>query len=159
MISVPSSVALGPIEAFMTEDHARLDRLLRKAQRADSEIDTDACDALRRDLLRHIAMEEKVLLPFARAKRSGKPLPLARALRADHGQIARLLVPTPTRPLLEALCALLGRHNALEEGPRGLYAICDALAENESSTIVARLAAQPAVPLAKHYDGPLLHTH
>ena len=159
MSSVPLPVALGPIEAFMTADHARLDRLLRKALGGDSEIDADACDELRRDLLRHIAMEEKVLLPFARAKRNGQPLVMASALRADHGQIARLLVPTPTRPLLEKLCAVLGRHNALEEGPRGLYAICDALAENEGMQTVARLAAQPAVPMAKHYDGPLHGAH
>lgn len=157
MASVRSNIEIGAIEAFMTHDHARLDRLLRLAEPVDGEIDVDRYEEFRRDLLRHIAMEEKVLLPFARAKRKGEPLPLAKALRADHGQIARLLVPTPSRPLIGALCALLGRHNVLEEGPGGLYAVCDVLAGSESSEVVARLAAQPPVPVARHYDGPLLN--
>jgi hypothetical protein len=147
---------IGAIELFMTRDHARLDRLLRKTTHADGGIDADAYAELRRDLLRHIAMEEKVLLPFARTRRNGEPLPMAKALRVDHGQIARLLVPTPSSSLVGNLCALLGRHNALEEGPGGLYAVCDMLAGPEGSEVVARLAAQPAVPVAPHYDGPLL---
>jgi hypothetical protein len=52
------------------------------------------------------------------------------------------------------LCELLGRHNALEEGPGALYACCDALARNEAPDIVERLRAMPAVPVAPHYDGP-----
>lgn len=150
---------LGAIEAFLTEDHARLDRLLARTLRADGTIDGAAYADLRRGLLRHIAMEEKVLLPFARSARGGEPLPLAAALRADHGAIAKLLVPTPTPQLLHELCVLLGRHNALEEGSEGLYATCDQLAgAAEGERVVGRLRAQPEVPVAKHYDGPP-HTH
>ena len=145
---------VGPIEHFMTEDHARIDRLLTASLRDDGSIAPDAYAQFRRDLLRHIAMEEKVLLRYAKQKRGGEPLPLTRQLREDHGEIARLLVPSPTPKLVTALCDLLGRHNVLEEGPGALYACCDALARNEAPAVVAQLRAVPAVPVAPHYDGP-----
>jgi hypothetical protein len=144
----------GDIERFMSEDHARLDALLRRADRGDGTIDRDAYALFRRGLLRHIAMEEKQLLPFARAKR-GEPLAIAKQLRADHGEIAAMLVPSPTPELCARLRAKLGEHNALEEGTDGLYARCDALAAGDAE-IVERLRAQPEVPVAPHYDGPLV---
>jgi hypothetical protein len=50
---------------------------------------------------------------------------------------------------------VLGRHNPHEEGPEGLYATCDRLAGDDAGHVVARLRAQPEVPVAKYYDGPL----
>lgn len=144
----------GEIERFMTADHVRLDGLLAASERADGSIDGEVYARFRHDLLRHIAMEEKVLLPDARARRGGEPLAVAGALRRDHGAIAKLLVRSPTPARLAELRALLGRHNGLEEGARGLYAICDALAGAEATQVVARMSAQPAVPLAPYYDGP-----
>jgi hypothetical protein len=141
------------IERFMVEDHVRIDRFLLAATQGE-DIDTDAYGRFRHDLLRHIAMEEKVLLPYARERRGGAPLPIAARLRADHGEIAKLLVRSPTAVTIEALRVLLGRHNALEEGPQGLYAACDALAGAEAEIVVGRLRAQPKLPLAKYYDGP-----
>jgi hypothetical protein len=143
----------GPIEAFMTEDHARLDRLLDRSQRDDGAIDAEPYWEFRRELLRHIGMEEKILLPFARARNGGTPLAMGAALRADHGRIARLLVPTPTPALCDALRVLLARHNALEEGPGGLYAKCDELAGADVERVIARLQEAPRVPVAPHYDG------
>ncbi len=147
---------IGAIEELMTADHVRLDSLLRRAERKDGTIDAGTYAAFRGGLLRHIAMEEKVLIPFARAQRQGEPLAVARALREDHALIAKMLVPTPDRALCDTLRTLLARHNALEEGRAGLYAACDALAGDGAGEIVERLRAQPAVPLARHYDGPLL---
>lgn len=145
--------SIGPIERFMVEDHGRIDELLAAAT-AGEEIDPFAYARFRHDLLRHIAMEEKVLLPYARAKRLDRPLPVAAQLRADHGMIAKLLVRSPSRETVDALVAILGRHNLLEEGPNGLYARCDALAGLEADAVVERLKAQPKVPLASYYDGP-----
>ncbi|MEJ7754713.1 MAG: hemerythrin domain-containing protein [Candidatus Limnocylindrales bacterium] len=144
---------LGPIEQFMVEDHARLDDLLRAATTGPA-IDEEAFARFRHDLLRHIGMEEKVLLPYARSRRGGAPLPVAAALRADHGAIAKLLVRSPTAQSIDALRCILGRHNALEEGPDGLYAACDALAGDQAPAVVGRLRQQPSVPVAKYYDGP-----
>ncbi len=146
--------AIGPIEEFMVEDHARLDDLLAACERADGSIDEGVYARFREGLLRHIGMEEKVLLPDARTRRNGESLGIAGRLRADHGEIARLLVGSPSPSRLSALRELLGRHNALEEGPEGLYAACDALAGTEAAAVVERLGAQPRVPLAPYYDGP-----
>ena len=145
----------GSIEAFMTADHERLDALLEKAMRDDS-IDSDAFEKFRAGLLRHIGMEEKILLPFAKKKRGGDPVAVASALRNDHGAIAKLLVPSPTRDLCARIREELARHNALEEGENGLYALCDDLAmnSNDAEDLLATLRAAPAVPLAPHYDGP-----
>lgn len=149
---------IGAIEAFMTADHVRLDALLAEAERDDGTYDPQVYASFREGLLRHIGMEEKILLPFARSKRAGDALPVARALRADHSRIAKLLVPTPSRALCDELRAALASHNVLEEGTDGLYAICDALAGDEAGDVVDRLRAQPEVPLAKHYDGPLIQS-
>ena len=151
LVLVPT---VGAIERFMVEDHLRIDRLLGAATCGDR-LDEVAYARFRHDLLRHIAMEEKVLLPYARQKRGGTQLPVAAALRADHGEIAKLLVRSPTCVIVDALRALLGRHNPLEEGFEGLYATCDALAADEADLVVARLREQPDVPVAKYYDGPL----
>jgi hypothetical protein len=143
------------IERYLSEDHARLDRLLAASEAASGTIDAATYAEFRHDLLRHIAMEEKVLLRLARAKRGGEALPIATQLRADHGEIAKLLVPSPTPSIVAALRALLARHNALEEGPGGLYAICDQLAGDDAPEWLAQLRDQPRVPVAPHYDGPI----
>jgi len=153
------TLEVGAIETFMTADHSRIDRLLAAAERYDGSVDGGIYAEFRQALLRHIAMEEKVLLPFARASRGGEPLPIAKRLRSDHGALATLLVRSPTARLLDELRAALAAHNPIEEGPRGLYAACDALAGNGGSEVVARLRDQPAVPLAKYYDGPVHRLH
>jgi hypothetical protein len=145
----------GPIETFLTADHARLDALLRSAERADGSVDAEVYADFRQGLLRHIAMEEKILLPYARSKRGGEPVPMAATLRRDHGEIAALLVPSPTPALCAQLRAVLARHNPLEERAEGLYAACDELAGTDAAEVVERLKAAPRVPMAPHYDGPL----
>jgi hypothetical protein len=150
---------VGPIEQFMTEDHVSIDRLLACSEQSDGSIDAEHYEQFRGGLLRHIAMEEKVLLPYARSRRGGEPLAMAAALRADHGGIAKLLTSRPSPALLSEVRALLGRHNALEEGAQGLYAACDALAGEDAPAVVQRLREQPPVPLAKYYEGPLHRRH
>lgn len=144
----------GPIERFMSEDHAAIAQLLAASEAHDGVIDPVVYALFRARLLRHIAMEEKVLLPDARARRGGEPLALATALRRDHGEIARLLVPSPSPEGIKRLREVLDRHNAVEEGSEGLYAACDALAGGDVFEVVERLRRQPRVPLAPHYDGP-----
>jgi hypothetical protein len=146
----------GPIETFLTADHVRLDELLAKAEQLDGTIDGEIYAEFRQGLLRHIAMEEKTLLPYARTKHGGEPVPIAAALRKDHGEIAALLVPSPTPALCARLRAVLARHNPLEEGAEGLYAACDKLAGTDAAKVVERLRAQPQVPMAAHYDGPIV---
>jgi len=108
----------------------------------------------RRGLLKHIGMEEKILLPAIQRLRGGEPLAIAARLRLDHGAIAALLVPTPRGAVLRTLKTVLATHNRVEEGPDGVYAECDRIADTESEALVRCLRAAPEVPAAAHVDGP-----
>lgn len=144
----------GPIAAWFAADHARLDALLRRAVADPGAFDGAAFEEFRGGLLRHIALEEKLLLPGARRARAGEPHPLARRLRVDHGAISSLLVPTPDARLVAELRSILEPHNAVEEEPGGLYETCDALLAPEVEALLAKLHAYPPVKVAAHYDGP-----
>ncbi len=144
----------GPLYRVLADDHTRLGALLRRALARPGEIDRIAYAEFRTGLLKHISIEEKILLPTAQQSRGGEPLPMASKLRLDHGALAALLVPTPTPVIIAALRAILVAHNILEEGPGGLYEICEQLAGAEVETLLARLRAAPEVPVAPHADGP-----
>lgn len=143
-----------PLTHFLTEDHRRLETLLQSALTSDGSVDQIVFDQFRAGLLRHIGMEEKILLPTVLRLRSGEPLPLASKLRLDHGAIAALLMPTPTAGLLATLWKILDKHNVIEEGPEGLYATCDTLAGDESEALLARLRATPDLSVLPHTDTP-----
>ena len=144
----------GAITQFLAEDHARLDALLTRAVAGAGGVDLTTYGEFRGGLLRHIALEEKILLPAARAARGGVPLAQARRLRVDHGAIAALLVPTPTREIADEIRKILGPHNEVEEGEGGLYAECDALLAGEVATILERMRTYPPVKVARFQDGP-----
>jgi hypothetical protein len=141
------------VEEVLRRDHERLDGLLRAAV-AGQAIDIAAYEAFRGGLLRHIGIEEKILIPFVRSRLSEPALAVAKQLRLDHGALAALLVPTPTSELGEQLQALLVEHNALEEGEGAFYDVCVRLAAADEQTLLGRITAAPPVPLAAHYDGP-----
>ena len=152
----------GPVHRFLTEDHARLDALLQRALADPSAIDLDAYTRFRAGLLRHIAMEEKILMPEARRLRGGEPLPIAARLREDHAALAALLVPTPTPEILGLVGEILAEHNVLEERDGGMYEACEALlahTDADLDALLARVVATPEVPLARHFDGPRVHEH
>jgi hypothetical protein len=146
----------GPISNLLTADHARLDALLGRAFATPGTIDHEAYAAFREGLLRHIGMEEKILLPSAQRARGGEPLPCAPRLRLDHGALAALLVPSPTAAVGGAIRTILARHNAVEEGPEGAYAACERLAGSGADALRAALEAAPEVPVHRHVDGPLV---
>ncbi len=142
------------IRSFLERDHARLDQLLARAARNPGDTDMEAYSEFRRGLLKHIGMEEKILLPAIQRRRTGEPLALASRLRLDHGAIAALLVPTPRNAVLRALTTVLAIHNRVEEGPDGVYAECDRIADAEAEALVSCLRAAPEVPAAAHVDSP-----
>jgi len=153
---IPSARANGErssVVGLLGRDHARLDGLLRAAT-AGATVDTAAYELFRAGLLRHIGIEEKILIPFVRSRLSEPALAVAKQLRLDHGALAALLVPTPTPEIAEQLQALLAGHNALEEGEGGFYDVCMRLAAADEQTLLGRITAAPPVPLAAHYDGP-----
>ena len=144
----------GPIHRLLAADHARLDTLLERATATSGRIEPGAWAGFRKGLLRHIGMEEKILLPAAARARDGEVLPAAARLRVEHGAIAALLVPTPTPAIVAALQAILARHDRSEEGPDGVYADCERVLGDDAPAVLAALHAAPEVPVAAHVDGP-----
>ncbi len=59
------------IRDLLERDHARLDQLLARAGRDLENIDMEAYSEFRRGLLKHIGMEEKILLPAIQRLRAG----------------------------------------------------------------------------------------
>lgn len=139
--------AVGPIERYLSEDHERLAHLFEQGR-----TDPAAYEQFRVGLLRHIGMEEKVLLPAARRARGGEPLPAAERLKLDHGALVALMVPPPSAPIRAAVEGILARHNVLEEGEDGVYSDCEKLAGTAGDELLALLRAYPDVAVHPHFD-------
>jgi hypothetical protein len=77
---------------------------------------------------------------------------VAARLRRDHGALASLLVPTPTPAILRAIRTILADHDAVEEGPNGVYAACERLAGPDADAIAAKLRAFPWIPVNPNVD-------
>jgi hemerythrin HHE cation binding domain-containing protein len=144
----------GAIHGYLSSEHGRLDGLLRRSVARPAAIDMAAFDELRRGLLRHIAMEEKVLFPMARALRPGEIAAMIERLHREHAALAALLVPAPTHDGVETIRRILVRHNPIEEGPGGLYEACEAAAGPKTDDVVARLRGAPVVRTAPYVDSP-----
>ena len=144
----------GLVTDFLTEDHRRLEKVLQQAVAHADQVNQEAYAQFRAGLLRHIGMEEKILLPAAQRLRDGEPLLIASRLRLDHGALATLLIPTPTAAVIATIRSILEEHNILEEGPGGLYEICDKLAGSEAVQLLAKLQTAPEVTVLPHSDTP-----
>jgi GMP synthase-like glutamine amidotransferase len=150
----------GPLHRFFADDHRRLDALLQQAIAGGGPVDLQAFGSFRSGILRHIGMEEKLLFPGARANRGGEPLAIAAHLRVDHGAIAALLVPTPTREIVAQLLAVLEPHNRREEEQEGAYDAADAaLGPAAARRLVAELGRFPEPPLKPYNDAPEVFRH
>jgi hypothetical protein len=134
------------------DDHRRLDALLRSAVADPRKADAAMYDQFRAGLLRHIGLEEKIVLPTLQRLGGGIPYVLAAKLRLDHGALAALLMPTPKPAVVAAIRAIVSAHNALEEGPDGLYEAGDHLAESEVGALLERLRAAPEVTVTPTSD-------
>jgi hypothetical protein len=146
----------GKIHRYLTDDHERLDALLERAISDPVNIDAAAYAQFRSGLLKHIGMEEKILLPAARRMRGGEPLPAAAKLRLDHGALTALLVPSPTPRVIAALRAILKLHNPIEEDPGGVYETCEEMAGAEVDDILRQLQQAPEVRVLPHVDNPFV---
>lgn len=153
-------MAAGPLHRFFAADHDRLDALLRRALAGTGPVDPALFGEFRAGLLRHIGMEEKVLFAVAREARGGTPLALAERLRVDHGAIVALLVPTPTRALVDQLLSVLGPHNRREEQDGGVYAAADAaIGPVAGERLAEALRDFPEPPLKPYNDAPAVLKH
>jgi hypothetical protein len=148
------SGGIGPIGRLLAADHDRLGGLLDTCVTEEGGVDAEPYEAFRAGLLRHIAVEEKLLFPATRRAHGGAALSVLERLHRDHGALALLLVPTPSADLVGEIRSILETHNATEEGSGGVYAACDALPEDEVRSLLERMRAYPPVKLAPHFDGP-----
>ncbi|HUL43485.1 MAG TPA: hemerythrin domain-containing protein [Bacteroidota bacterium] len=137
----------GRLYDYFASDHRRLENLLDRAVREHGEFEMDLYARFRAGLLKHIGMEEKILLPAAQRRLGGTPLPIAAKIRLDHGAIAALMVPPPSATIIAALRDILAKHDLLEEQPAGLYETCERLTEDEVTTLLEKLQKFPDVPV------------
>ena len=138
---------------FLTRDHERLDALLTACVRTGDPV---AYDAFRRGLLRHIAIEERVLFPLLKAERG--PTALQDQLHRDHAALTSLLVPPPTQVELQQIISILESHNVLEEEQGGLYEIIEQLSGDALAELMARVHAMPEVPVLPNVDKPIVRS-
>ena len=146
----------GKIHRYLADDHRCLDALLDRALSDPEKIDASAYAQFRAGLLKHIGMEEKVLLPAAQKRRGGEPLAVAPRLRLDHGALAALLVPPPTASVVAAIRAILEIHNPIEEDPGGMYDQCEEVVGTEVDEILGHLQNYSEVKVLPHVDSPFV---
>lgn len=139
---------------YLASDHDRLGGLLDRAISAPGAIDRKPYDAFRAGLLRHIAMEERIVFPALARFKGGEQAPVVRQLRLDHGALAALLVPPPNAAVLSTLRHILSLHNRREEEKGGVYRLLDRLAGAETASLLEKLKATPPVPLAPYNSRP-----
>ena len=146
----------GPLFDFFTTDHRRLELLLDRATRDSGAFDMEAYAAFRSGLLRHIGMEEKILIPAAQAKLNHGLLPFAERIRLDHGALVALMVPPPSTQVVGAIRAILAVHDALEEQEGGVYDVAERLTASETDLLLRQLRSAPDVPVLPHKADPFI---
>jgi len=148
-----STPCRGDLYRMIAAEHAQLDQLLAKAAGEGAAIDPEAYQRFREQLLRHIRIEERILLQMAQRKR-GEGLSVAGRLRLDHSALAALLMLPPADHAFRAIRAVLDAHNPLEEAEGGVYEQCEGLAGSEIAELLRQIAATPRVPASSWVDSP-----
>jgi hypothetical protein len=146
----------GRLYEFFAADHRRLESLLEQATSFGGGYDMSAYGEFRSGLLKHIKMEETILLPAAQKALGGVPLDIAAKIRLDHGAITALMVPPPSPMIISALRSILAAHDLIEEQPGGMYDRLEELSGEETDNLVARARDTTDVPLHGHNDAPFI---
>ena len=144
----------GILYHYLADDHDRLDRLLREAAGAPGTIDKQPYAGFRKGLLRHIAMEEKIVLPMIAQQKNAAVAAVTGRIRLDHGALVALLVPPPTGSIVATLQSILSVHNSLEEKEGGLYEVFEGLAGPDADAVLGKLRSIPDVPVVPHNERP-----
>ena len=133
------------IRQFLAADHRRLDALLERTGECRTPEELAAYDGFRRGILKHIGIEEKILLTAA-ARLRGTPLEQAARLRLDHGAIVSLLMPIPTSMIIRAIRTVLDRAQSHRRRRRRRLRHLRELATAEHAELLAKILAAPEVP-------------
>ena len=137
---------------YLTRDHRHLEATLSEAI-AGENIDRERYDAFRRGLLRHIAIEENIVMPLIR-ERSENGFFALQQIHLEHGAIAALLVPPPDVELITVLRSLLDKHNLLEETQNTLYDVLDYCARTDRPELLERMETHPETRLNPNINNP-----
>ncbi len=90
----------GLMYEMLVEDHRRMEVFLTIAEADTGARGAGAYEEFRSGMLRHIGMEENILIPSAHRARGGERLAMADRIRLDHGSLTALLVPPPTPEII-----------------------------------------------------------
>lgn len=145
---------MGSLYQILSDDHERLDGLLELATEKPDGFNIEIYGEFRKGLLRHIGIEEKIILPEIARLQGGKQAEVAARLRLDHGALVALLVPSPTMPIVETIRLILRVHNPLEENKDGLYQLIDKLAGDAAEALLEKIGKYPEVPMNPYNDRP-----
>jgi hypothetical protein len=146
----------GALYEYFATDHRRMEQLLDKATSVPNVYDMSAYGEFRSGLLKHIKMEETILLPAAQKAQGGVPLEIAARIRLDHGALTALMVPPPSPMIISALRVILAAHDLIEEQPSGMYDRLEELNGEEIADLVARARATAEVPVHPHNEAPFV---
>jgi len=144
----------GALYQYLAGDHERLDSLFQRAVTRPGVIDAESYHEFRKGLLRHISIEEKIVLPAIARWQGGKKAAIGERLRLDHGALVSLLAPTPTLSIMLTIRSILEVHNELEEREGGLYKLLEDMAGPEMEQILAQLESAPPVAVLPNNDKP-----
>lgn len=134
-----------PVSEYLALDHERLDVLFELATLRPEKVDPDAYGKFRQGLLRHIGIEEKILIPALQPILNDESKAILARIRSDHSAIVALLVPEPVPPVIAALRDILSKHNDLEETHGGFYELSNQLSAESIGQLTERMKSAPEV--------------
>ena len=143
----------GGLHQYLSDDHVRLDQLLRRAVANPPAVDMSPYAEFRKGLLRHIGIEEKIVFPLVARAGQAEIRRVIDKLRLEHGALVSLLVPPPTKSIVATIQTILDAHNPLEEDEGGLYDILEECAGSDPE-MLRRLESAPDVPVLPHNTKP-----
>ena len=144
----------GILYRYLSGDHDRLDELLQRTVATPGVVDMQSYGGFRKGLLRHIAMEEKIVVPEIARLQGGRQPAVAERIHLDHGALVALLVPPPSASIVATIRSILQVHNALEEREGGLYQLLEQLVGPGADTVLKTLTSLPEVPVLPHNERP-----
>ena len=146
----------GVLYQYLSSDHDRLDDLLERATAKPGIIDEEYYADFRNRLLRHISIEEKIVLPAIARWQGEQKAALAERLHLDHGAIVSLMVPPPKPIHHPDVEVCFCRPQSTRGGHSCLYEIFEKLAGSETDSMLEELKSAPAVPVLPHNSKPEL---
>lgn len=144
----------GVLYKYLAEDHDRLEQLLESATADPDAFDMKSDAEFRKGLLRHIGIEEKIIVPRIAKAGDERSKAIAARLRSDHGAIVALLVPPPSSSVVATLRTILDAHNIFEEQEGGFYEILDEAEQADPTTVLEMMRSAPEVPVLPHNANP-----